>query len=163
MASDVGVVKIGISSNPFWRLVQVRTQLTAIKRLSHAWAMSRGDAIAVEKTAHERFSLVSVGKEMFRLSPETAASVIVGILSDKGIPIDPFDCEQEHKGKPSNSDLTKPFTFRLEIDLRKRAERVAKLEMRTLSSLLTYSLDREVTALEERHGRATVTDRHRAA
>jgi hypothetical protein len=152
MASDVGVVKIGISSNPFWRLAQVRVQLNVIKRLSHAWGMpSREDAIAVERTAHERFSLVGIGKEMFRLSPETAASVIVGILSEKGIPIDPFDCEQEHKRKPSDSDLTKPFTLRLEINLRKRAERVARLESRTLSSLLTYALDREVTALEEHH------------
>ena len=163
MASDVGVVKIGISNAPFWRLAQVRIQLSIIKRLSHAWAMSRDEAFAVERAAHERLSLVSIGKEMFRLSPATAASVVSGILSEKNIPLDPFDCEQDHKGKASNSSLTRPFTFRLEIDLRERAERIAKLESRTLSSLLTHALDRLVTALEERHGRDQVTDQHRAA
>jgi predicted transcriptional regulator len=61
-----------------------------------------------------------------------------------------------------------PFTLRLEDDLKKRAERMALAEKRTLTSLMTYALAREVDAFEsERAGRrrgAITSDRpHREA
>lgn len=44
----------------------------------------------------------------------------------------------------------KPFTMRLDEDLRERAERVAREQKRTLTSLMTYALELEVSALEAR-------------
>jgi predicted transcriptional regulator len=40
--------------------------------------------------------------------------------------------------------------MRLDEDLRERAERVAREQKRTLTSLLTYALELEVSALEAR-------------
>lgn len=53
----------------------------------------------------------------------------------------------------------KPFTLRLDDDLRERAERVAKAENRTLTSLVTHALAREVAAIESagREAREPVT------
>ena len=58
-----------------------------------------------------------------------------------------------------------PFTLRLEDDLKERAERMARAEKRTLTSLMTYALAREVDAFESGRGRDVLTaDRpHRAA
>jgi predicted transcriptional regulator len=56
-----------------------------------------------------------------------------------------------------------PFTLRLEDDLKKRAERMALAEKRSLTSLMTYALAREVDAFEAGRGRESVTDQHRAA
>jgi predicted DNA-binding protein len=63
----------------------------------------------------------------------------------------------------------KPFTLRLDDDLRERAERVARDQKRTLTSLMTYALEREVRSLEDqqpspaRRGRERLTDRPQAA
>ena len=42
----------------------------------------------------------------------------------------------------------KPFTLRLDDELRDRAERVARAENRTLTSLVTHALARAVEAFE---------------
>jgi len=57
-----------------------------------------------------------------------------------------------------------PFTLRLEDDLKKRAERMAVAEKRTLTSLMTYALAREVDAFESARARESVTSSrpHRA-
>jgi len=54
----------------------------------------------------------------------------------------------------------KPFTLRLDDDLRERAERVARSQERTLTSLMTYALAREVAEIEamtQRKPRESVT------
>lgn len=57
-----------------------------------------------------------------------------------------------------------PFTLRLEDDLKKRAERMALAEKRTLTSLMTYALAREVDAYESGRARqARDADRQSAA
>jgi hypothetical protein len=44
-----------------------------------------------------------------------------------------------------------PFTLRLEDDLKRRAERMAAAEKRTLTSLMTYALACAVDAFESEH------------
>ena len=65
----------------------------------------------------------------------------------------------ERKTKGITVTPKKPFTLRLDDDLRERAERVAKAENRTLTSLVTHALAREVAAIESagREAREPVT------
>jgi predicted HicB family RNase H-like nuclease len=69
--------------------------------------------------------------------------------------------ERKTKGVTVTHKTThkKPFTLRLDDDLRERAERVARDQKRTLTSLMTYALDREVAAIESagRKAREPVT------
>lgn len=51
----------------------------------------------------------------------------------------------------------KPFTMRLDDELRERAERVAKAENRTLTSLMTHALTRVVVEFESARVREPVT------
>ena len=52
------------------------------------------------------------------------------------------------KTKDGTVTHKKPFTLRLDDDLRERAERVARAENRTLTSLVTHALAREIAAIE---------------
>ena len=57
----------------------------------------------------------------------------------------------------------KTFSLRLPEELRIESERLAKEESRTLTSLITYLLTREVAGRGAERAREQVTDRHRAA
>jgi hypothetical protein len=150
MTSDIGRLKIGMSNDPVWRLGQVKAQFSNIKRLTHAWGMSRQEAVIIERAAHKRLSLVSLGYEMFRLRPDTAARVIEGLLAENGIPAVPFDCVRKPKkiGRPPSGVPTSPLTIRLDDDLRRRGEIAAKTQNRSFASLVTHALARVVTAHE---------------
>ena len=52
----------------------------------------------------------------------------------------------------------KPFTLRLDDALRDRAERVARAENRTLTSLVTHALARAVEAFESRTSEPAATE-----
>lgn len=49
----------------------------------------------------------------------------------------------------------RPFTLRLEDDLKERANRMARAEKRTLTSLMTYALAQQVEAFEAQRGAVT--------
>ena len=68
--------------------------------------------------------------------------------------------ERKTKGVTVTHKTThkKPFTLRLDDDLRERAERVARDQKRTLTSLMTYALDREVAAIEASTARKRVRE-----
>jgi hypothetical protein len=57
----------------------------------------------------------------------------------------------------------KTFSLRLPEKLRAESERLADEESRTLTSLITHLLTREVARRRAEKGREPVTDQHRAA
>ena len=57
----------------------------------------------------------------------------------------------------------KTFSLRLPEKLRAESERLADEESRTLTSLITHLLTREVARRSAEKGREELTDRHRAA
>ena len=57
----------------------------------------------------------------------------------------------------------KTFSLRLPERLRAESERLADEESRTLTSLITHLLTREVARRSAEKGREPVTDQHRAA
>jgi len=132
MASDVGVLKIGISANPKTRLTQARADRKFIKRVSHAWGMSRSEAIVIEEAAHQRFLLVALGNEMFRLKPDTAASAIEGILAENGIV--PVSLDLLSPRREPSETKTANILIRAAPSLKEQAERIARKERRSLSA-----------------------------
>jgi hypothetical protein len=57
----------------------------------------------------------------------------------------------------------KTFSLRLPEDLRIESERLAKEESRTLTSLITHLLTREVAVRRSEPARKNLMDQHRAA
>jgi hypothetical protein len=144
MASDVGIVKIGISSNPKWRLSSLKSTDPRMNRLAGAYGVPRDKAIEIEKLAHKRFSLVSIGREMFRLSEKTAVAMIESILAEQGISARPFKHTPWPKKQRDPDLIIQSVTLRMTLEELNAAKQCAHQDCRTFTGWIIHLMAREV-------------------
>jgi len=143
MASDADILKVGFAEDPYERLRSVALKWKSIHRVACGWGMPRYDAMRLERLAHKALSQYAIGNEIFRVSTDIAISTINRLIVEQAILSIPLPPREVRK-RAARQDK-KTFSLRLPEDLRIESERLAKEESRTLTSLITYLLTREVS------------------
>ena len=147
MASDAGIVKVGISVDPVFRLIDVCRRWPVIRRIHAGYGMSGHDAASVERAVHRKLQAVRHEKELFKCSTDEAMAAIEQVMKLFGIAPVPFvvpATTTRKMRKPrvlkSPAKETQVVAVRLDRDLKERIEQRAADDRRTVSSWVAAAL-----------------------
>jgi hypothetical protein len=165
MTSDVGILKIGIADDPLFRMKAVRKVYPVITGFYQAWGMPRRQAEFVERMVHRRLVAYRHKNELFTMTEAHAVAEIETVIKTLDITATLFEPLPTRVPKVRKKRQRLPprektiLTLKLDLELRRDAERAAQAAGRSFTNWVGYLIACEVAALERGEPEASIYPR----
>jgi|SRR6185437_16308855 len=130
--SEIGPVKVGLSGQPKWRLSTLQVGSPTPLHLHFSAVVDEDASLDLEERAHAILAAHRKSGEWFGVSADEAVAAVLAAASELGITLTkPPEKEPKVRELKASS-----VTIRIEPELRAALERMARADVRTLSSLI---------------------------